>query len=278
MEIAMVDGRVLPLADVAPQYLDRGTFFGDGVYEVVRSYDGRLFALDEHLKRLDRSLREVDILGVDIELIRQRVEDAFSQAGIPDSCVYFHITRGCAPRSHTWGDAIEPTFFLTITELDDHHGMKESGVAASTFPDWRWKRCDIKTLNLMANVLAKKDAERKGCFEAVLIADDGTITEGAGSAIFAVFDGCLVTRPLGPEILPSITRHVVLKLAGHLDISVTERAVLLEEAHAADEMFMAVTTKDIMPIVTLEGKPIAAGTPGPLTKRLIAAFTEEAKR
>lgn len=278
MEIAMIDGAIVPLAGVAPHCLDRGTFFGDGVYEVVRSYDGRLFALDEHVKRLDRSLKEIDITGVDMEVVRQRVEEAFSQAGIPNCSVYFHITRGCAARSHTWDDGIEPTFFLCITELHDLSEMKETGVAASTFPDWRWKRCDIKTLNLMANILAKKDAERKGCFEAVLIADDGTITEGAGSAIFAVFDGGLVTRPLGPEILPSITRHVVLKLAGHLDIPVTEHAVPLDEAREADELFMAVTTKDILPIVTLDGKAIAGGTPGPVTKKLVAAFVEEVKR
>jgi D-alanine transaminase len=274
MELAMVRDSIVPLTQLDPVYLDRGTFFGDGVYEVVRSYRGRLFALTEHLERFERSQREIALRLTDTAELRRRIERAFAEAGLPEAAVYFHLTRGSAKREHTWPEGLEPSFFLTVTALPDTAGIKEKGVAVATHPDWRWKRCDIKSLNLLPNILAKQAANARGCFEALLVDEQGRITEGASSAVLAVVGDALVTRPLGPEILPSITRHFVLRLAERAGLTVVEKPFTPAEAVAADELLLAVTTKDVVPVVSVDGRPIADGRPGPRTRRLAAEFAE----
>jgi len=276
MEWAMIDDRLVPGRDVEAPYRDRGLYFGDGVYEVVRSYDGAIFALEDHLARFERSLREIQIEGVSIEQVRRRVLRAFEQAGLPGAKIYFHITRGSEPRSHAPTAGLKPNFLLTIGPVPDATAEKERGVAVSTFPDWRWKRCDIKSLNLLPNVLARIDAEKKGCAEAILVDAAGHITEGAGSAFFAVDAdrGVLITRPLGPEILPSITRAHVMEVARRIGLAVEERPLTPDAAAGADELFLAVTTKDIVPVVTFDGATIGPGRPGMVTERLMEAFAE----
>jgi len=276
MQIAMIQDEIVPLSKLDRVYLDRGTYFGDGVYEVVRSYDGKMFALDEHLARLVRSLNEIGITGVDIDEIRRRVEEAYETAGIANAKIYFHVTRGSQLRSHAGGRDLEPNFFLTVTELADNSEQKEHGVAVCTYPDWRWKRCDIKSLNLLPNVLARMEAERRGCAEAILVDEAGFITEAAGSAFFAVLGGVrkLVTRPLGAELLASITRRFVMDLAPEAGLSVLEQAMTPADAQAADELFIAVTTLDIVPVVQFDGAGIGTGQPGRYTKSLIDAFRE----
>ena len=206
MQIAMIQDRILAVEELEPAYLDRGTYFGDGVYEVVRSYNGKIFALEEHLQRFAGILAAIGITEVDIDRIRCRVRRAFDTAGISSAKIYFHITRGSAPRSHICDASLEPNFFLTVTELPDDTEEKSKGIAVSTHPDWRWKRCDIKSLNLLANVLALADAAKKGCAEAILVDEAGLITEGASSAFFAIFGRKLQTAALTANILPSITR------------------------------------------------------------------------
>ena len=276
MQLAMIQDRIVPYAELDPVYLDRGTFFGDGVYEVIRSYQGRVFAVEEHMARFARSLREVDIGGVDIADVRGRVERAFDEAGIENAKIYFHITRGSADRNHETPADLTPNFFLTVTELDDLPANRTSGISVSTFPDWRWKRCDIKSLNLLANVLARRDAERKGCCEAILVNGAGEITEGASSAFFIVRAGQkeLVTRPLGPDILPSITRAVVLRIAQSAGLRPVKEVVTATEAAAADELFIAGTTQDIVPVVAFDGTTIGNGQPGEHTKKLSEAFRQ----
>jgi len=213
MQIAMLQDRILPLADLDPAHLDRGTYFGDGVYEVLRSYNGKIFALQDHLTRFANSLAAIEITGIDIKKIRSRILKAFDTAGFANAKIYFHITRGSAPRSHVYDADLKPNFFLTVTELPDDSELKATGIAVSTHPDWRWKRCDIKSLNLLPNVLARADAAKKGCEEAILVDDTGLITEGAGSAFFAIFGNVLQTTPLTANILPSITRAFTIKAA-----------------------------------------------------------------
>jgi D-alanine transaminase len=274
MDIAMIDDRILPMAELAGPYLDRGLYFGDGVYEVVRSYDGRIFALDEHLARFDRSLGEIQIAGVDIESVRQKVLSTVDRADYPNAKIYFHVTRGSEPRDHLPEQDTTPNFLLTVSELKDDPEAKEKGIAVSTQPDWRWKRCDIKSLNLLANVLARIEAQKKGASEAILVGDDGMITEGAGSAFFAI-DGkekAIITRPLGNEILPSITRAMVMQVARNAGLSVVEKALTPQQAAECDELFIAVTTKDIMPVVQFDGIEIGNGTSGSITKRLMDEF------
>ncbi len=272
MQIAMIDDRIVPYEKLEPVYLDRAFYFGDGVYEVLRSYNGRIFALDDHLKRFSNSLAAIDIDTVDINNVRARVLDAFEKANIADARIYFHITRGSAPRSHNWSDDIKPNFFLTVTALGDNSKTKADGIAVSTFPDWRWKRCDIKSLNLLANVLARQDAAKKGCEEAILVNEDGFITEGAGSSFFAVLNDTLRTAPLTSNILPSITRGYVLRAAKSIDMSVIEKPITPDHAKSANELFLAVSTKDIVPVVKFDETVISDGKPGSYTRKLIEQF------
>ena len=272
MQIAMVQDQIVALEELEPVYLDRGLFFGDGVYEVVRSYNGKIFALDEHLQRFANSLAGIGITGVDIEQVRVRIQKAFEAAGIANARIYFHITRGSGPRDHIGEASLKPNFFLTVTDLPDDTETKAKGIAVSTHPDWRWKRCDIKSLNLLANVLARRDAAQKGCDEAILVDEDGLITEGSSSAFFAIFGKALQTAPLTANILPSVSRKFVIKAAENIELDVVEKSFTSKQASGADELFIAVTTKDIVPVVKFDGRQIGDGTPGKYTKLLIQEF------
>jgi D-alanine transaminase len=272
MQIAMIDDKIVPFEELQSPHLDRGVYFGDGVYEVVRSYDGKIFALQEHLQRFSNSLAAIEIANVDIDQIRSRVLKAFDSAGIANAKIYFHITRGSAPRNHTWETDIKPNFFLTVTELPDDTEAKTKGVAVSTHPDWRWKRCDIKSLNLLPNVLARADAARKGCEEAIFVDDAGLITEGAASAFFAVLGQALQTAPLAANILPSITRKFAIQAGRNVGLEIVEKSLTPRQASTAEELFTAVTTKDIVPVVRFDDKPIGDGKPGRYTRLLMQEF------
>lgn len=272
MQIAMIQDKIVPIEELEPVYLDRGIYFGDGVYEVVRSYNGKIFALEEHLQRFANSLAAIEITGVNIDRIRQQVQKAFDAAVIANARIYFHITRGSALREHTYGPDLKPNFFLTVTEQTDDTEEKNKGIAVSTHPDWRWKRCDIKSLNLLANVLARQDATRKGCAEAILVDEASLITEGSHSAFFAIFGQTLQTAPLTANILPSITRIFVIKAGKNIGLEVLEESLTPQQAAGADEMFIAVTTEDIVPVVKFDNKVIGDSKPGKYTKLLIREF------
>ena len=272
MQIAVIGDKIVPAKELEPVYFDRGTYFGDGVYEVVRSYNGKIFALEEHLERFADGLAAIEITGVDIEKIRCRVRKAFNAADISNAKIYFHVTRGSAPREHNWDETLKPNFFLTVTELTEDQKSKNEGIAVSTHPDWRWKRCDIKSLNLLANVLARRDAAKKGCDEAILLDQAGFITEGAGSAFFSIFGRRLQTAGLAANILPSITRKFVIEAGENIGLELIEKSLTAQQAGCADELFIAVTTKDIVPVVKFDGKIIGNGKPGKYTKLLADEF------
>ena len=279
MDVAIIDDEMMPMDQVTKPYLDRGTFFGDGVYEVIRSYHGRLFALEDHLARFERSLREVQIHGVDIDQVRQKIQSAFEKGGYANAKIYFHITRGSEDRNHLPSKGLEPNFLLTLSELHDDDAAKQKGIAVCTEPDWRWKRCDIKSLNLLANIMARIEANKKGASEAILVGDDGAITEGAGSAFFAIDakENAVITRPLGHEILPSITRAKVEKVAQNAGLAFVEKTLTPAQAIACDELFIAVTTKDVVPITRFNGQTVGTGQCGPIANKLIEAFKEFVK-
>ena len=272
MQVAIIQDKIVPLDQLEPAYLDRGTYFGDGVYEVVRSYNGKIFALEEHLERFASSLSAIEITKVDIEQVRSQIQKAFDTAQIPNAKIYFHVTRGSAPRNHACKNTLEPNFFLTVTELPDNSVSKTEGIAVSTHPDWRWKRCDIKSLNLLPNVLARLDTDKKGCDEAILVDDNGFITEGAGSAFFAIFDKTLQTAPLTANILPSITRNYVIEAAKAIGMEITEKSLTVQQAKTADELLIAVTTKGIVSVVKFDNQQISDGTVGKYTKSLTKQF------
>lgn len=272
MKLAMLNDKLVRAETLDPVYLDRGVYFGDGVYEVMRSYNGKLFAFEEHMERFARSLAEIRIDNISIDVIGARVQRAFEAAALPNAKIYFHVTRGSAPRNHVWAKDIQPNFFLTIGEVGDSTPEKTKGIAVSTHPDWRWKRCDIKSLNLLPNILARQDAADKGCDEAVLVDEAGFITEGAGSGFFAIVDSALQTAPLTANILPSITRKFIVQAAENIGLRIEENCMTPQQAIAADELFIAVTTKDIVPVVTFDGAAIGNGKPGPHTQALIKEF------
>lgn len=272
MQIAMIQDKIVPIAELEPVYLDRGIFFGDGVYEVVRSYDGKIFALEEHLQRFTNSLTAIGIVGVDIYQILRRVLKSFDAAGISNAKIYFHITRGSALRNHVCDANLKPNFFLTVTELEDDSEAKSKGIAVSTHPDWRWKRCEIKSLNLLANVLARQDAAQKGCAEAILVDEEGFITEGASSAFFAIFGRTLQTTALTVNILPSITRIFVIRAGKNIGLEIMEKSLTPQQANDADELFIASTTNDIIPVVRFDEKLIGDVKPGKYTKLLSEEF------
>jgi len=272
MQLAMIGDKIVPMGDLEPVYFDRGIYFGDGVYEVLRSYGGKIFAIEEHLQRFADNLAAIEITAIDIDQIRSRVQKAFDAAGISNAKIYFHITRGSAPRNHVCDDNLEPNFFLTVTELPDDTEAKTKGIAVSTYPDWRWKRCDIKSLNVLPNVLARLEAAKKGCDEAILVDEAGLITEGAGSAFFAIFGRTLQTAPLTANILPSITRKFAVEAGKNIGLEVIEKSLTQQQAGCAEELFIAVTTKDIVPVVKFDGKLVGDDKPGKYTKLLIQEF------
>ena len=273
----MIDDKIVDANQLGPSYLDRGLFFGDGVYEVLRSYNGKIFALDDHLARFANSLAGVEIGGVDINQIRSRVMKAFEAANIPNAKIYFHITRGSGPRDHNPGQNMKPNFFLTISEIGDYSKTKINGWSVSTYPDLRWKKCWIKSLNLLPNVLARMDASKKGCDEAILVDENGLVTEGASSAFFAVFGRTIQTAPTSANILPSITRKYTAKAAHNLGLSFVEKSFTPERAKKADELFLGVTTKDIVPVVKFDNAAIASAAPGSITGKLISEFAKFTK-
>ena len=272
MQIAMIQDKIVPIAELEPVYLDRGIFFGDGVYEVLRSYEGRIFALEEHLQRFANSLSAIAISGVDIDRIRSRVLKSFDAAGISNAKIYFHVTRGSELRKHLCEADLEPIFFLTVTELEDNTQAQTNGIEVSIHPDWRWKRCDIKSLNLLANVLARREAASKGSAEAILVDEAGLITEGASSAFFVIYEQKLQTAALTANILPSMTRQFVIKAGENIGLETIEKSLTPQQASDADELFMASTTQDIIPVVKFDGKLIGDGRPGKYTKLLTREF------
>ena len=272
MQIAMIQDKIVPAKELEPVYFDRGMFFGDGVYEVIRSYNGKIFAFEEHLQRFAGSLSAIEITGVDIELISSRILKAFDAAEIVNANIYFHITRGSALRNHVCDADLEPIFFLTVTESDDNTQARTEGIVVSTHPDWRWKRCDIKSLNLLANVLARRDATAKGCGEAILVDEEGFITEGASSAFFVIFGRTLQTTARTANILSSITRKFAVKAGKNIGLETIEKSLTPKQASGADELFISSTTRGVVPVVRFDDKVIGDGKPGRYTKLLAREF------
>ncbi|MCL6444814.1 MAG: aminotransferase class IV [Alicyclobacillus sp.] len=225
---------------------ERGHQFGDGVYEVVRVYSGRPFLLEWHLERLERSLAAVAIKNphTRAEWV-SLINEAIRRHGEPESTVYWQVTRGIAPRAHTF-PAVQPAVSLTVRSVQSHETSPGSN-AVLCLPDERWANVFVKTINLLPNVIAKEVATRAGAVEALLVRN-GRITEGASSNAWFVRDGVLYTAPANRYILPGITRRFVMHLANTLNIPVREQALTLDELDSVEEVFMTGTTTEILPI------------------------------
>jgi D-alanine transaminase len=273
--LANVNGETLPLSDVRISVLDRGFLFGDAVYEVLRIYRGQPWLVDDHFRRLGRSLSAINIRGVDLESLRRRMLQTIALGKFQEAIAYLQVTRGTAPRSHAFPTDAVPLELLYVAEFQDvHHGNREHGAAAVTYPDLRWERCDIKSTNLLANVLAAQAAKEAGCAEALLYLPDGTLTEASHNSFFGVLDGALLTTPAGNAILPGITRGLVLSLCAGAAIPIRERSLNRKDLSHVSELFLTGTTMEVLPIVKVDGSPIGTGTPGSVTRRLQDAYQQ----
>ncbi len=257
---------------------DRGFLFGDGVYEVTRAVRGKLFAEDAHWARLQDGLRDVSITNAPItkSQLREISERLLTENGLDgvDAIVYLQITRGCAPRTHAFPvPPSDPTVYAFVGPFNIPADLRRNGVAAITHPDIRWARCDIKSINLLPNIVAKQRAVEAGAWESVLVRD-GAITEGSSTNVFGVLDGELRTYPRSNYILPGVTRDLILRLAAELGIPARETPIYVDQIGRLEELFLTGTTTDVQPIVTLDGRPIGDGVVGGVARALQRALME----
>jgi D-alanine transaminase len=269
-----LNGKFLPPDQARVSVFDRGFIFGDGVYEVIPVFGGRLFRLPHHLSRLDASLGAIRLCNPHTQ---QEWNDIFTRllaAGSGDQSIYLQITRGVAPRDHAFPPNITPTVFAYAQPLKySPPEQLAQGVTAVTAADIRWQRCDIKAIALLANALLRQEAIDQGAVEAILVRD-GLVTEGAASNIFVVKNGRLVTPPKGPFILPGITRDLVVEIARAKGIPCDELPVKIETLTSADEVWLTSSTKEILPITRIDGRPVGNGKPGPIHAKMFALYKE----
>ena len=266
-----LNGDYLPLEQGRVSVEDRGFQFGDGVYEVIRVYRGKPFRLNRHLARLEQSVKGVDIalpepLGKIDEVCRKLVQ------GLEEAQIYLQVTRGTAPRVHAFPRDVRPTFVAYAKSVQAH--PPDRVFRLKTVTDDRWGRCHLKTICLLPNILAKQKAVEAGCDEGLFVRDDATVTEGTSSNAFFVRGGALFTHPADHRILNGVTREVVLEIARQQGVRLRHQALTLAEAAASEEAFVTGTLTEIMPAVSIDGKPVGSGAVGPVTQKLRAAFRE----
>lgn len=269
MDFIIINGEIAKRSSARIDIEDRGYQFGDGVYEVVRVYNGKMYTADEHLQRLHQSAEKIgmkiDLSAASLkEMMGELIEKNTLQTGI----VYMQFTRGTAPRNHNFPASNVPLTFVAYTkELARPAENMSRGVEAITEEDIRWLRCDIKSLNLLGNLLAKQKAAEAGCFEAILHRGE-TVTEGSHTNVAIVKNGIIYTHPATNLILNGITRQKALELCSFNGMQAEEEAFSLTDLAEADEVFMMGTTTEIMPIVKINGQPVADGLPGIVTLKL----------
>jgi D-alanine transaminase len=270
-QIVYLNGEYLPLDQARVSVLDRGFLFGDGVYEVIPVYGGRPLRLEEHLTRLENSLAG----------IRMQPPLAWDQwkaildkliVGTEDQSVYLQVTRGAAPkRDHAFPETpVPPTIFAMRNSIAP---IPASGASAITVDDIRWKWCHIKAITLLGNILMRQIAVDEGCAEAILI-KDGYAIEGAASNLFVVLNGVIITPPKTNDILPGITRDIAVEIARENAIALEERAISVDELKRAEEVWVSSATREILPIVQLDGKPVGNGKPGAVWDRMNALYQQ----
>jgi D-alanine transaminase len=280
--VAYVNGAYSPHSQAVVHIEDRGFQFADGVYEVWSVLNGRLADFDGHMMRLNRSLNELKIeipmtpaaLGV---VLRETVR----RNRVRDGIVYLQVTRGAAARDHAFPTDVAPSVIVTAKRIDLARGeaMAAKGAAGVTRPDIRWGRCDIKTVGLLPNVLAKQAARERGAYECLMYDEMGLVTEGASTNAWIVDrEGRLRTRDAQANILRGITREAILKLVAAEGVELDERPFTVEEAKQAREVFVTAASSFVMPLVSLDGVRIGDGKPGPIAARLRQAYLEQARR
>lgn len=274
MSLCFLNGDLMPLEEARISVLDRGFLLGDGVYEVMPAYGGRFFRLAEHFDRLETSLAAVGIPNPMGREAWTGALDALLEAnGGGDQTIYLQITRGAAAkRDHAFPAEVTPTVFMMGNPLPPTpQQVHEEGIEVISLPDIRWLRCNIKSINLLPNVLMRQEASEQGAVEALLVRD-GKVTEGAATNFFLVKDGVAVTPPKSNHLLPGITRDLVLELLRAERVPCEERDVREEELATADELWITSSIKEIAPATRLNDAAVGDGKPGPLYQRMIAVY------
>lgn len=276
MSIVYLNGTYLPLEDARISVLDRGFLFADGVYEVIPAYGGHLLRLQEHLLRLQSNLDAIrmdnPLSNTQWQAILQRLLD--ENPG-EDQSIYLQVTRGvAATRNHAFPEVVTPTVFVMTTQLSAvNKEQLRPGVAAITLDDIRWKACNVKSISLLGNILLRQQAHDKNAAEAILI-NDGKAVEGAASNVFMVKDGVLITPPTSHCLLPGITRDLILELAQNNQMPCAERDISAQQLATADEVWLTSSTREIMPVIELDGQPVANGEAGPIWEKMIDIYQQ----
>lgn len=274
--IAYLNGSFLEKEKALISVEDRAFLFADGVYEVIRCYKGHPFKLNEHLQRLEQSVRSIRIDFSDFKALGDVARKLIAENGLTsgDAIVYVEVTRGAALRTHTFPPpGTKPNVYVGAWKLNPKVNQHEHGMSVILVPDIRWSRCDIKSIALLPNVLMAQRALDEGADDAIFVRD-GVAIEGTASNVFGVFNGVVVTHPKTNLVLAGITRDVVLALCGKLGISTREAPILESQLSDAQELFVTSTTMEVTPVVKVDGRSVGNGTPGPITRRLQKAFRE----
>ena len=268
--LAYINGKFMPMDQATVPINDRGYQFADAVYEVISGINGRLFCLDAHFDRLERSMRELDFPFVGREGLREILFELIRRSELKDVKIYIQISRGVAPRLHEYDNiTLIPQIIMTIRQAHPMDPEKrEQGVSTITVPDIRWGRCDIKTTNLLPNVMAKQKALAANVYDAIFVSSEGYVREATSSNVFVVKSGKLITHPLTPNILPGITRKVLLALCEEIGLTVWEDFFTVDTLYGADEIFLSGTITEVLPVVEVDGRSISGKNVGPYCKQL----------
>lgn len=280
--LAYVNGRIVPAARAEVSIHDRAYLFADGVYEVAAVFNGVLFDWRLNLERLARSLRELRIAPpMSDAALTLQAERLVRRNGVRDGLLYLQVTRGGAPRDHAFPVDAAPGLVMTVKPFDfaGRPAMQAKGVSAVTHPDERWARRDIKSVALLPNVLAKQAAREAGAYEAILIAPDGTVTEGSTTTVWIVdADGVVLTRPLSNDVLPGSRRRRMLGLLEDAGVTVRERVYDADELRGAAEIFLTSSSSPVMPVVRLAGRDVGGGAPGAVAGAACRVMWQEVAR
>ena len=274
-----LNGRFLPLEDAKISVLDRGFIYGDGVYELIPVYRRQPYRLPQHLARLQRSLDGIRLSNPhgDAEW-ESIIRELIARTPLDDQAVYFQVTRGVAKRDHSFPSGVDPTVFMMSNPLPLPTAEQvERGVAVVTAPDERWLHCDLKTISLLGNVLARQLATDAGAVEAVMFRN-GFLTEASASNVLIVQDGKIIAPPKDNQILPGITYDAAFELARSGGLAAEVRPISREETLAADEMWLSSSTKEVLAVTSVDGKPFAGGSPGPVFRTMYALFQASKSR
>lgn len=273
MKISYYNGQFKNDDEITVDYNDRAFYFGDGVYEVVRVYDNEFFTLDEHMDRLVRSASEIGIEGLDRSRMVEIVTQLNEKNNITDGSIYIQVSRGIGKRNHAYPLDKKPVVLAYMNEISRPINQMEKGISVITAEDYRWLKCHVKSLNLLANVMEKERAVRAGAHETILNRE-GIVTEGSSTNVFIVKEGVLRTHPADNMILNGITRLEVLKVAELRNIAYEEKAFTVDELMEAEEVFITSTTQEVTPVIEVDGEMIGNGSKGKVTHAIQEGFDE----